>query len=48
MNKIEVVYIELESHRDSENPQVIFESINSTGLSLSASDLIRIFFADGN
>ena len=36
-----IVYIELE--REKDNPQLIFESINSTGLSLSQADLIRNF-----
>lgn len=40
LNKIEVVAIKLE---DSDRPQFIFESINSTGLVLSISDLIRNF-----
>ncbi len=36
-----VVYIELD--REKDDPQLIFESINSTGLSLSEADLIRNF-----
>ena len=40
LNKIEVVAIKLE---DSDRPQFIFESINSTGLVLSNADLIRNF-----
>jgi uncharacterized protein with ParB-like and HNH nuclease domain len=36
-----IVYIQLEAGR--ENPQVIFESINSTGLTLTQGDLIRNF-----
>lgn len=47
LSYIEIVYIELNSNRESENPQVIFESINSTGLSLSAADLIRNFILMG-
>lgn len=39
LNYLNMVYIELKE----ENPQIIFESLNSTGLSLSASDLIRNF-----
>lgn len=39
--RIWVVYIELE--REKDDPQLIFESINSTGLSLSEADLIRNF-----
>lgn len=38
---VKIVYIELEQGRKDENPQVIFESLNSTGLSLTESDLIR-------
>ena len=41
LQKIRIVYIELEQGRKEENPQVIFESLNSTGLSLTESDLIR-------
>jgi len=36
-----IVYIELD--REKDDPQLIFESINSTGLSLSEADLIRNF-----
>jgi uncharacterized protein with ParB-like and HNH nuclease domain len=36
-----IVYIELDRGKD--DPQLIFESINSTGLSLSEADLIRNF-----
>lgn len=39
--KVKIVYIELEQGRKDENPQVIFESLNSTGLALTQSDLIR-------
>ncbi|QUH29784.1 DUF262 domain-containing protein [Vallitalea guaymasensis] len=39
LNKLEVVYIQLESGK--ENPQLIFESLNSTGLNLTQADLIR-------
>lgn len=38
-----MVYIELESNAEDEDPQMIFESLNSTGVSLSAPDLIRNF-----
>ena len=47
LSVIEIVYIELNGNDDSENPQIIFESINSTGLSLTASDLIRNFLLMG-
>lgn len=43
LEKIRIVYIELEQGKREENPQVIFESLNSTGLSLTESDLIRNF-----
>ncbi len=39
--RIWIVYIELD--REKDDPQLIFESINSTGLSLSEADLIRNF-----
>lgn len=41
LGKIELVYIQLEKGKKSENPQMIFESLNSTGLSLTQGDLIR-------
>ncbi|MCL2053996.1 MAG: DUF262 domain-containing protein [Oscillospiraceae bacterium] len=41
IGKLEIVYIQLETGK--ENPQIIFESINSTGLSLTQGDLIRNF-----
>jgi len=43
MNHFNMVYIELGSDAKEENPQVIFESLNSTGVSLSSSDLVRNF-----
>lgn len=43
MNHFNMVYIELSNNPSEENPQVIFESLNSTGVSLSASDLVRNF-----
>ncbi|WP_461240118.1 DUF262 domain-containing protein [Paucilactobacillus sp. N302-9] len=43
MNHFNMVYIELSSDSNEENPQVIFESLNSTGVSLSPSDLVRNF-----
>lgn len=39
IGRIEIVYIQLTTGR--ENPQIIFESINSTGVSLTQGDLIR-------
>ena len=41
IGKLEIVYIQLETGK--ENPQVIFESINSTGLDLTEGDKIRNF-----
>jgi len=41
IKKLEVVEIEVKSSDD--NPQLIFESINSTGVSLSEADLVRNF-----
>ncbi|MCI1966694.1 MAG: DUF262 domain-containing HNH endonuclease family protein [Oscillospiraceae bacterium] len=43
LNKVELVYIALDKDKKSENPQLIFESLNSTGLSLTQADLIRNF-----
>lgn len=42
IRKIEVVSVELRK-ADGDDPQVIFECINSTGVALSQSDLIRNF-----
>lgn len=44
MGHLDVVYISLDR---GENPQVIFESLNSTGLSLTQADLIRNFILMG-
>ncbi len=41
LRRLWIVYIELD--REKDDPQLIFESINSTGLSLSEADLIRNF-----
>lgn len=43
LNNVEIVYIALEKEKKSENPQLIFESLNSTGLTLTQADLIRNF-----
>jgi len=43
LDNIELVYIQLDKDKPSENPQLIFESLNSTGLSLTQADLIRNF-----
>lgn len=45
IQKLEVVYIQLS--RESENPQLIFESLNSTGLDLTQADLIRNYLLMG-
>ncbi len=39
LNKLEIVLLSLEKPKD--DPQLIFESLNSTGVDLTASDLIR-------
>lgn len=41
LSKFDVVLISLDGHSTDENPQVVFESLNSTGLSLTQSDLTR-------
>lgn len=41
LNNVEIVYISLDKDKKSENPQLIFESLNSTGLTLTQADLIR-------
>ena len=45
INKLVMVYIALDTDKD--NPQVIFESLNSTGLDLSKADLIRNYILMG-
>ncbi len=45
IGKLEIVNITLE--RDRDNPQQIFESLNSTGMDLSQSDLIRNYVLMG-
>ena len=44
LSKLLIVYIELS---DLDNPQLIFESMNSTGLDLSQADLIRNYLLMG-
>ena len=41
IQKLEIVYIKLD--QSHENPQLVFESLNSTGLDLTQADLIRNF-----
>lgn len=44
MNGIKrLIFVEISLERDKDDPQRIFESLNSTGLELSQSDLIRNF-----
>lgn len=45
IQKLEIVYIELNPNK--ENPQLIFESLNSTGLDLTQADLIRNYLLMG-
>lgn len=45
IQRLEIVYIQLDS--DKENPQLIFESLNSTGLDLTEADLIRNYLLMG-
>ena len=45
IQKLEIVYIQLA--KEIENPQLIFESLNSTGLDLTQADLIRNYLLMG-
>lgn len=45
VQKLEIVYIALDGEK--ENPQLIFESLNSTGLDLTQADLIRNYLLMG-
>ena len=45
LNKLLIIYVALEHNID--NPQLIFESLNSTGLELSQADLIRNYILMG-
>ncbi|MBY6779810.1 DUF262 domain-containing protein [Clostridium botulinum] len=45
IEKLEIVYIALDGEK--ENPQLIFESLNSTGLDLTQADLIRNYLLMG-
>ncbi len=38
-----LIIVDISLDRDNDNPQLIFESLNSTGLDLSQSDLVRNF-----
>lgn len=45
IKRLNIVYVKI--LKDDENPQLIFESMNSTGLDLTQSDLIRNFLLMG-
>lgn len=45
LNKLLIIFVALE--HDIDNPQLIFESLNSTGLELSQADLIRNYILMG-
>jgi uncharacterized protein with ParB-like and HNH nuclease domain len=42
-----LIVVDISLDRDQDNPQLIFESLNSTGLELSQADLIRKLHPDG-
>jgi uncharacterized protein with ParB-like and HNH nuclease domain/predicted transport protein len=42
-----LIIVDISLNRDQDNPQLIFESLNSTGLELSQADLIRNFILMG-
>lgn len=42
-----LIVVDVSLHRQEDNPQLIFESLNSTGLDLSQADLIRNFILMG-
>jgi uncharacterized protein with ParB-like and HNH nuclease domain len=42
-----LVIVDISLNRDQDNPQLIFESLNSTGRELSQADLIRNFILMG-
>jgi uncharacterized protein with ParB-like and HNH nuclease domain/predicted transport protein len=42
-----LIIVDISLNRDRDNPQLIFESLNSTGLELSQADLIRNFILMG-
>ena len=41
------MFVEISLDREKDNPQRIFESLNSTGLALSQADLIRNYILMG-
>jgi uncharacterized protein with ParB-like and HNH nuclease domain len=44
---VKLIIVDISLNRDQDNPQLIFESLNSTGLELSQADLIRNFILMG-
>src|SRR5439155_5791271 len=42
-----LMIVEISLHKDHDNPQLIFESLNSTGMDLSQADLIRNYVLMG-
>ncbi|SFJ79841.1 DUF262 and DUF1524 domain-containing protein [Thermoflavimicrobium dichotomicum] len=44
---MKLIVVDIALDRDKDNPQLIFESLNSTGLDLSQADLIRNYFLMG-
>ncbi len=42
-----LMIVEISLHKDHDNPQLIFESLNSTGMDLSQADLIRNYLLMG-
>lgn len=42
-----LMVVEISLHKDHDNPQLIFESLNSTGMDLSQADLIRNYILMG-
>jgi len=47
LNKLYLVLMELDNESPAENPQIVFESINSIGLELTVNDLIRNYLLMG-
>lgn len=44
---VKLIIVDISLNRDQDNPQLIFESLNSTGLELSQADLIRNYILMG-
>jgi len=47
MGLAKLIIVDISLNRDQDNPQLIFESLNSTGLELSQADLIRNYILMG-